>query len=213
MKPITPTKYNYLYVIISKSTGQFYYGIHSTNNLNDGYMGTGKRVLRSLKKHGRQNHTKIIIEFFNTREEASAAEEKLVTVELLKNPLCMNLQTGGDTDISFSEETLLKLKKSDAQRAAISEMRKGKATFVTKEQREQHSKKVSGAGNGMFGVSRPADWCEEQSKRQSERYASGKHHFVNQPSAVKGRKWFHNPDTGETKMLKEPLDGWKPGRG
>lgn len=61
MKPNTPTKYNYLYKIVCNVTGKFYYGIHSTNNLNDGYMGTGKRVLLSLRKHGRTNHSKTIL--------------------------------------------------------------------------------------------------------------------------------------------------------
>lgn len=213
MKPIKPTKYNYLYMIVCDVTARFYYGIHSTNNLNDGYMGTGKRVLLSLKKHGRQNHTKTILEYFSTREEASLAEEKLVTKDLLLDPLCMNLQTGGDSNISFSEETLKKLKKTDAQRAAISTFRKGKPTFVTPEQRQKQSEKVSGAGNGMFGVKRPEQWCSEQSKRQAERYASGNHPLANRPSAVKGRRWFHNPTTGETRLLAEQVDGWKPGRG
>jgi hypothetical protein len=32
-----------------------YYGVHSTNNLNDEYIGSGKLLKRAIKKYGRDN--------------------------------------------------------------------------------------------------------------------------------------------------------------
>lgn len=33
-------EYNYFYKITNKINGMFYYGVHSTNDLNDHYMGS-----------------------------------------------------------------------------------------------------------------------------------------------------------------------------
>ena len=42
-------KYNYFYRIENKINGHYYYGIHSTDNLNDGYMGSGKKATNGLR--------------------------------------------------------------------------------------------------------------------------------------------------------------------
>ena len=59
-------KYHYFYKITNCINGKFYYGIHSTNNLNDGYMGSGKRLKCAIKKYGVENFNKDIIKFFNS---------------------------------------------------------------------------------------------------------------------------------------------------
>ena len=46
-------KYNYFYKITNDFDNCYYYGIHSTNNMNDGYMGSGKWLKRAMKKHGK----------------------------------------------------------------------------------------------------------------------------------------------------------------
>ena len=45
-------KYHYFYKITNNITGEYYYGIHSTNNLKDKYMGSGVRLKKSYKIFG-----------------------------------------------------------------------------------------------------------------------------------------------------------------
>lgn len=87
--------YNYVYKITNKLNNKFYIGVHRTSNLNDGYMGSGNAIQRSIKKYGIENFLKEILYFFDTIEEAYECESKIVTEELVKNRKCYNLKPGG----------------------------------------------------------------------------------------------------------------------
>lgn len=69
--------------------------MHSTHNLDDGYMGGGKRIRNSIRKHGKDAHTKEILEYFDDRESLRQREIEIVNEDLLNDPMCMNLQPGG----------------------------------------------------------------------------------------------------------------------
>ena len=61
-------KYHYIYKITCLKNNRYYIGMHSTDNLEDGYMGGGKRIKNSVKKHGKDAHRKEILEFFESRD-------------------------------------------------------------------------------------------------------------------------------------------------
>jgi group I intron endonuclease len=71
-------KYNYTYLITNKINGKQYVGDHSTNNLNDSYLGSGKLLNKAKEKYGRKNFEKEILEYFDTKEEAFNAQEKYI---------------------------------------------------------------------------------------------------------------------------------------
>jgi len=89
-------KFHYLYRIVNIKNGKYYIGMHSTDNLDDGYMGGGKRITNSVRKHGKDKHTKEILEYFDDRESLRQKEIEIVNENLLKDPMCMNLMMGGD---------------------------------------------------------------------------------------------------------------------
>ena len=89
-------QYHYFYKITNKVNGHFYYGIHSTNNLDDGYMGSGTRLHYAYKKYGIDCFEKEIIVFFDTRKEAAKYEAEVVNENLIIDPNCYNVILGGD---------------------------------------------------------------------------------------------------------------------
>lgn len=88
-------KYHYFYKITNLINNKYYYGVHSTNNLNDGYMGSGKRITAAIKKYGIENFSKEILKFFDSRLEMFEYEHLIVNEEILKDPQCYNLVIGG----------------------------------------------------------------------------------------------------------------------
>jgi hypothetical protein len=70
--------------------------MHSTDNIDDGYLGSGKILRYSINKYGVNSHKKDIIEICPTREELKLREKKIVNEQLLADPLNINLKYGGE---------------------------------------------------------------------------------------------------------------------
>ena len=88
--------YHYIYKTTCRVTGNFYVGMHSTSNLEDKYLGSGKRLWYSIRKHGKENHLKEILEFLPDRNSLKDREREIVNEKFLKDPKCMNLKIGGE---------------------------------------------------------------------------------------------------------------------
>jgi hypothetical protein len=105
-------KYHIIYKTTCIITGRYYIGMHSTDDLEDQYLGSGVRLTRSVKKHGRENHTREIVELCESREAASDREKEIITPELRADPQCLNCGAGGLGAVdrpATSEETRQKL--------------------------------------------------------------------------------------------------------
>lgn len=84
-----------IYKTINIINGKFYIGKHQTNNLDDGYMGSGKRIKRAIQKYGIENFQKEILHDFETEEEMNAKEKELVTEEFCRRENTYNICEGG----------------------------------------------------------------------------------------------------------------------
>lgn len=89
-------KFHYIYRITNKLNGKFYIGMHSTDDLEDGYFGSGKYLWYSINKYGKEVHEMEILEHYFSREDLAAREKELVNKELLQNEMCVNIRLGGD---------------------------------------------------------------------------------------------------------------------
>lgn len=90
-------KYHYFYKITNNLNGHYYYGIHSTDDLNDGYMGSGTRLKYAYKKYGIENFTKEFLKFFENREDCAAYEAEVVNEILIRDTNCYNVSCGGES--------------------------------------------------------------------------------------------------------------------
>src|SRR5881275_1502100 len=75
--------------------GKFYLGVHITENLNDGYLGSGKRLKLAIKKYGKWNFRREILHISTTKEAMLTFERLVVDVANTTNIQCYNLVLGG----------------------------------------------------------------------------------------------------------------------
>ena len=111
--------YRYIYKITCTKGSfkdKFYYGQHTTNNLDDNYKGSGRKISAYHKKYPNE-YVKEIIAFYDTKKELNKAEYEIIH-PWLNSPMCLNLCEGG-----FSGSPSIELRKK------LSESKKGKSTW------------------------------------------------------------------------------------
>ena len=203
-------KYHFIYKTTDTRNGNFYIGMHSTENLKDGYVGSGTRLKHLIYKHGKEIFNMEILEFLPNRESLKKREIEIVNSDLLLEEKCMNLKPGGYGGFN-NKEHMMKVSKA------------GNKEFLEKmqddEYRKEFSKKLSDANKKQFLDGRREkiyfyNWSgkthsQETKKKLSEtRKGTG----VGENNSVYGRKWMNKG--GENKMVKPEefefhlLDGW-----
>lgn len=96
-------RFHFTYKTTNLINGRYYLGMHSTNRIDDGYLGSGKRLYYELSKYGRNNFKFEILEQFNSREQLVQAEINLITEQDVKNSNCLNLKSGGEGGFTLEQ--------------------------------------------------------------------------------------------------------------
>lgn len=111
-------RFHYVYEIKNLVNGKLYIGKHSTNNMHDGYMGSGDLLRAAFEKYGIENFEKRILKMFDTEQDAYLYEKELVTVDIVKDPNYYNVVTGGryDGDQVYSDSVRAKMSSSAKER-------------------------------------------------------------------------------------------------
>lgn len=109
-----------IYKITNLVNNKVYIGAHKTQDLNDGYFGSGIGLKRALRKHGKENFKKEILELLPTEKQMYEREKELVFL----GEVSYNMTRGGKGGFSHidavgdnnpmrkSEETRSKVSKA-----------------------------------------------------------------------------------------------------
>lgn len=85
----------YLYEVKNKINGKIYVGVHKTDDMNDGYMGSGRVIKKAIEKYGLDNFEKTILETFVSEEQMFLREKEFVDDDFLSRDDVYNLRRGG----------------------------------------------------------------------------------------------------------------------
>lgn len=91
--------YTYKITLLKGSlAGHYYYGQHRTNNLDDGYCGSGRIIKDYFKCYDKiehQTYIKEILAFYDNLDELNKAEYILIGEKYNNDNLCLNIKAGG----------------------------------------------------------------------------------------------------------------------
>jgi len=200
---------HYIYKTTCLVTNRFYYGMHSTSNLDDGYVGSGKRLRYSIRKHGEENHEREILEFFDNRELLIEGEENFITDEMVDDPNCMNLRKGGTGGFTVEQQ----------KKNAIKSNKKQRKLHKDKKWLKKKSEKISLGNKKCYEENRRErtyffDWNGKKHNEETKQKMSIKAKLrVGEKSSGFGSCWITN-GINNKKIKKNNLipDGWRLGR-
>jgi group I intron endonuclease len=106
-------RFHYVYITTNLIDGKQYVGDHFTNRLEDGYLGSGVYFNNAIKKYGKENFVKTILEMCDSSKDAFYLQEKYILQYNTLSPNGYNISPKGGHGVSgcYSEETKKKLGK------------------------------------------------------------------------------------------------------
>lgn len=110
-----------VYKTMNKAKGEYYIGVHITDDMNDDYLGSGKRLRRSIEKYGREAFERDILAVFDNPNDMFLKEAELVNEETLKDPLCLNLKVGGYGGWGLKDKSILYNSESQSRRSKMND--------------------------------------------------------------------------------------------
>ena len=87
--------YHIVYLTTNLVNKKIYIGKQSTWNLNDGYLGSGKRLHLAISKYGKENFSRQILYYCLSKEHAAETERLIVDQWFISRKDTYNLQLGG----------------------------------------------------------------------------------------------------------------------
>ena len=151
----------YIYRITNLINGKTYIGQHKYKKLNDSYMGSGKILKQSIKKHGIENFRKeILYSRIQYKETADDMERFAIAKERAIGKAEYNIAAGGGGTVGVypSQESRNKMSKSQ----------KGNQNHKGKYHSEETKRKISETKKGHNPWNKGKSMPEEFKKKMEE---------------------------------------------
>jgi len=183
--------YNFTYITTNLINGKQYVGSHATNNLNDGYLGSGKLILKAVQKYGKSNFKIEILE----EDENILNMRKLEEHYIIKNktliPNGYNISPTGGHDFPGADL-------HDSTKKKIGDKNRGKIRSDETKQKISISCKgiQSGKKHPFYGKHHTPETLERISKNRKGKTGGENHHYFGKSRDEKTKKKIKQSLTG-----------------
>ena len=199
----------YLYKITNTVNDKIYLGVHQTENIDDGYMGSGHALVKAQDKYGLKNFNKEILEFFSSRQEMLDREKELVDKDFVLREDTYNLTEGG---FGLGIQAA---KKGAKVRADRYKSDKDFKLAVINRRNETYKRNQTGV---MYDLELRSKIVEklnsDQAREKSKKTCAERKTQSGSRNSMYGTIHIFNPETGEKKQIKKELlldyleNGW-----
>lgn len=209
-------KHYLIYKTTCRTNGKIYVGMHETENIDDGYLGSGVLISRAIEKYGRESFDREILHECDSREEMVQKEIELVDEEFVLREDTYNCTIGGyDGGFWYIRKHKLnnKVDQWKLGQAALAEL------MLSEEYYENHCKKIS-CGVKKYLENNDHQWSGRSHSEETKRKigAANSKHQSGSGNSQFGTCWIKNEQ--EQKNIRIPKDelnhwlsqGWQQGR-
>jgi hypothetical protein len=197
-----------LYKTTNTISGRFYIGVHETDNLNDGYLGSGEYLKNAIKKYGVENFTCVILETYEDKKFAFEEENEIVNETFIRRLDTYNLRVGGG---GFGSRAAASAAATIKNRMYPGDPTIARVVYDEKrindpEFNEKVLKQISELGKNPIKIAERSATFKE----------SG--HGVGEKNSQYGKRWVHHIIHGKKQVQHTELDqylskGWVRGKG
>ena len=198
-----------IYQITNLVNGKIYIGKHKTENLDDGYMGSGTLLKRAIQKYGIENFKKEILFECSSDEELFNKERELVNEDFVARDDKYNLKVGGDGGFDYINKNNLS---NIASNCSLGGKENARLMREDKSYRELVSKRIS---NGLKRVWKDnpnlfrnfhCDWTGRHHSEETKKKIGEKSKLLTgDKNGAFGRVWIHNDIVKRNLMIKREL--------
>jgi group I intron endonuclease len=131
-------QHHFVYQTTNLVNNKIYVGVHSTDNLEDGYLGSGYYLKMAIEKYGKNNFSRSILYKAESPKDAWAKEAEIVDEDFVKRRDTYNVALGGGrsnygnkhTDEAKAKMSIASSSRSLETRKKLSEANKNRSKQV-----------------------------------------------------------------------------------
>lgn len=172
-------KHHVIYRIENTLNGKYYIGKHSTDNVCDSYMGSGRAIKNAIKKHGKEAFTKEILFYCDSFDAAAEKEREVVSESVVKDQRSYNEKTGGHGG-NLSDEALGKIraktigrKRTEEQKQRMREAHLGKPIRIEVVEKRAKTLRDRFASGDLVKKPASQDQKDKHSAAMRKKYSEG----------------------------------------
>lgn len=201
---------HFIYKITNLINGREYFGAHSTEVFDDGYLGSGKLIKAAVKKYGRENFKREILTYARDAEELYMLENHLVDDNIVNSKHTYNMHVGGYGGFRMNDEASHEMHLKIAKTRSLN----GSQTkfLNSKESRRKavETKRRNGCYENMAWNSAESVSKSVETRKKNGTLMKGLNTSQSHSKGSAGRHWFNNGVT-ETFCRTAP-EGFRKGR-
>ena len=216
------------YYIVYQTTclvnGKIYVGQHQTDDIHDGYLGSGKNLRKAIIKYGKDSFVREVIAIFDNKTAMNDLEILLVNESFINRPDTYNMVVGGrESNVGIEYWNSIRTDDHPSEILRRDKIRdyniKNNITIPKNPNQSEASKKGAITRNKKVADGVLVNpWVgrshsKETLSKMKQVHHDNKHQSGNKNSQY-GTRWIYHPELGNRKISKNDIipEGWTAGR-